>query len=110
MYKRQVYGERPRKVSPVQLDLKIGYRADGKQRRVLTQPPHPLSPACLLYTSNAGTGNELTIKELTELVAKVVGYTGEIKWDPTKPNGTPRKPVSYTHLAAEDGGGHGGLH
>ena len=34
---------------------------------------------------------ELTIKELTELVAKVVGYTGEIKWDPTKPNGTPRK-------------------
>ena len=37
------------------------------------------------------TGKELTIKELTELVAKVVGYTGEIKWDTTKPNGTPRK-------------------
>lgn len=42
-------------------------------------------------TVNAGTGKELTIKELTELVAKVVGYTGEIKWDITKPNGTPRK-------------------
>ena len=42
-------------------------------------------------TVNAGTGKELTIKELTELVAKVVGYTGEIKWDPSKPNGTPRK-------------------
>ena len=42
-------------------------------------------------TVNAGTGKELTIKELTELVAKVVGYTGEIKWDTTKPNGTPRK-------------------
>lgn len=42
-------------------------------------------------TINAGTGKELTIKELTELVAKVVGYTGEIKWDTTKPNGTPRK-------------------
>ena len=40
---------------------------------------------------NAGTGKELTIKELTELVAKVVGYTGEIKWDTSKPNGTPRK-------------------
>ncbi len=40
---------------------------------------------------NAGTGKELTIKELTELVAKVVGYSGEIKWDTTKPNGTPRK-------------------
>ena len=42
-------------------------------------------------TVNAGTGKELTIKELTELVAKVVGYDGEIKWDSDKPNGTPRK-------------------
>lgn len=42
-------------------------------------------------TVNAGTGKELTIKELTEVVADVVGYKGEIKWDKTKPNGTPRK-------------------
>ena len=42
-------------------------------------------------TVNAGTGKELTIKELTELVAKVVGYEGEILWDSSKPNGTPRK-------------------
>ena len=42
-------------------------------------------------TVNAGTGKELTIKELTELVAKVIGYTGEIRWDASKPNGTPRK-------------------
>lgn len=42
-------------------------------------------------TVNAGTGKELTIKTLTELVAKVVGYTGEIEWDTSKPNGTPRK-------------------
>lgn len=42
-------------------------------------------------TVNAGTGKELTIKDLTELVAKVVGYTGKIEWDPSKPNGTPRK-------------------
>ena len=42
-------------------------------------------------TVNAGTGKELTIKELTELVAKVVGYEGRIEWDSTKPNGTPRK-------------------
>ena len=42
-------------------------------------------------TVNAGTGKELTIKELTELVAKVVGYKGEILWDSSKPNGTPRK-------------------
>ena len=42
-------------------------------------------------TVNAGTGKELTIKALTELVAKVVGYTGTILWDTTRPNGTPRK-------------------
>ena len=42
-------------------------------------------------TVNAGTGKELTIKSLTELVAKVVGYEGRIEWDITRPNGTPRK-------------------
>ena len=42
-------------------------------------------------TVNAGTGKELSIKELTELVATVVGYTGKILWDTSKPNGTPRK-------------------
>lgn len=42
-------------------------------------------------TVNAGTGKEISIKDLTELVAKVVGYEGEIKWDTSRPNGTPRK-------------------
>lgn len=42
-------------------------------------------------TVNAGTGKELTIKELTELVAEVIGYEGRIEWDASKPNGTPRK-------------------
>lgn len=42
-------------------------------------------------TVNAGTGKELTIKELTQKVAKIIGYKGEIRWDTTKPNGTPRK-------------------
>ena len=42
-------------------------------------------------TFNAGTGKEITIKELTKFVAKIVGYEGEIKWDTSKPNGTPRK-------------------
>ncbi len=42
-------------------------------------------------TVNAGTGKEISIKDLTTLVADVVGYKGEIKWDTTKPNGTPRK-------------------
>jgi GDP-L-fucose synthase len=42
-------------------------------------------------TVNAGTGKEISIKELSLLVAKVVGYKGEIRWDTSKPNGTPRK-------------------
>ncbi len=42
-------------------------------------------------TVNAGTGKEITIKELSELVAKTIGYEGRIVWDTTKPNGTPRK-------------------
>ncbi len=42
-------------------------------------------------TVNAGTGKELSIKELTEMVAEVVGFTGRILWDTSKPNGTPRK-------------------
>lgn len=40
---------------------------------------------------NAGTGKEVSIKELAELTAKVIGYQGEIRWDTSKPNGTPRK-------------------
>ena len=61
-------------------------------------------------TVNVGTGKELTIKELTELtakvikeltalVAKVVGYEGAIKWDTTRPNGTPRKLLDVSKAA-----------
>ena len=51
-------------------------------------------------TVNAGTGKELTIKALTELVAKVVGYKGAIKWDTTRPNGTPRKLLDVSKATA----------
>ena len=50
-------------------------------------------------TVNAGTGKELTIKELTELVARVTGYEGRIEWDTTKPNGTPRKLLDVSKAA-----------
>ena len=49
---------------------------------------------------NAGTGKELSIKDLTELVAKAIGYTGEILWDTSKPNGTPRKLLDVSKDAA----------
>lgn len=51
-------------------------------------------------TVNAGTGKELSIKELAELVAKVVGYVGEIKWNTSKPNGTPRKLLDVSKAKA----------
>lgn len=51
-------------------------------------------------TVNAGTGKEVTIKQLTEIVAKVVGYEGEILWDPTRPNGTPRKLLDVSKTRA----------
>ncbi len=49
---------------------------------------------------NAGTGQEITIRELAELVAQVVGYHGEIRWDTTKPNGTPRKLLDVSKATA----------
>ena len=51
-------------------------------------------------TVNAGTGKELTIRELTELVARTVGYTGAIEWDTSRPNGTPRKLLDVSKAAA----------
>ena len=51
-------------------------------------------------TVNAGTGKEVTIKQLTEIVARVVGYEGAIKWDTSRPNGTPRKLLDVSKAAA----------
>lgn len=45
----------------------------------------------MLSHINVGVGHDYTIKELVELVARVVGYTGTIAWDVSKPDGTPRK-------------------
>lgn len=49
-------------------------------------------------TVNVGTGKELTIRELTELTARVIGYKGEILWDTEKPDGTPRKLLDVSKL------------
>lgn len=63
-------------------------------------------------TVNAGTGKELTVRELAGIVARVVGYEGEILWDATKPSGTPRKLLDVSkarelgwqyHTELEDG-------
>ena len=51
-------------------------------------------------TVNAGTGKEVTIKELTEIVADVVGYKGRILWNTDMPNGTPRKLLDVSKATA----------
>ena len=50
-------------------------------------------------TVNAGTGKEITIKALAETIADIVGYRGQIHWDTTKPNGTPRKLLDVSKAA-----------
>ena len=49
-------------------------------------------------TVNLGTGKEITISELAGIVAEIVGYTGAVKWDETKPDGTPRKLLDVSKL------------
>jgi GDP-L-fucose synthase len=49
---------------------------------------------------NVGTGLDLTIKELALLIQKIVGHTGELIWDSSKPDGTPRKLMDISKLHA----------
>ncbi|MBD7917207.1 GDP-L-fucose synthase [Cellulomonas sp. Sa3CUA2] len=48
---------------------------------------------------NVGTGTDVTIRELAETVARVVGYEGETQWDTSKPDGTPQKLLDVSRLA-----------
>jgi GDP-L-fucose synthase len=67
-----------------------------------------LADACLFLLQqdnppdliNIGSGTDVTIKELTETVAGVVGFKGRITWDSTKPDGTPRKLMDVSRLSA----------
>ncbi len=47
---------------------------------------------------NIGTGEDLTIKALAEMIKEIVGYTGELKWNTDKPDGTPRKLMDVSRL------------
>jgi GDP-L-fucose synthase len=49
---------------------------------------------------NIGWGRDITIRALADLVAGVVGYTGEIRWDSSRPDGTPRKLLDVSRLTA----------
>ena len=62
---------------------------------------------------NLGAGFEITIKDLTEKIRQLVGYEGRIEWDPTKPDGQPRRCLDVTrakelfgfeaHMAFDEG-------
>ena len=49
---------------------------------------------------NVGVGSDVTIAELASLVADVVGYSGDLTWDASKPDGTPRKLLDVSHMRA----------
>jgi len=49
---------------------------------------------------NIGTGEDLSIKQLTMMVKEIVGFRGDILWDTTKPDGTPRKLLDVTRIKA----------
>jgi len=80
---------------------------DGSARREFLHADD-LAEACFVcmcdYDSsdiiNVGTGIDVTIKELAETISDVVGFTGEIKWDTSKPNGTPRKLLNVDKIRA----------
>jgi GDP-L-fucose synthase len=52
------------------------------------------------YLYNVGTGKDITIKELAEIIQKIIGHQGKIIWDATKPDGTPRKLMDVSKMEA----------
>ena len=58
------------------------------------------APTRELSFLNVGTGLDLTVRELAEKIRSIVGYTGKIEWDTSKPDGTPQKLLDVTRLSA----------
>jgi GDP-L-fucose synthase len=91
----------------VRKDKKLTVWGTGKPRREFLHVDD-LASACLLllekYDSpeiiNVGCGEDISIRELSELICDVVGFHGELAWDTSKPDGTPRKLLDVTKLRA----------
>jgi GDP-L-fucose synthase len=64
---------------------------------IASDPALPQSPLV-----NIGRGEDYTIKELADRVREVVGFRGDIKWDSTKPDGSPRKLLDISRMKAMD--------
>ena len=80
--------------SPLREFLHVDDMADSSVYLLLNYD----APDTLPSHVNAGCGSDVSIKELSEMVQKTVGYTGEINWDATKPDGTPRKLMDVSKL------------
>src|ERR1700720_4471995 len=88
-------------------DQKLIVWGTGKPRREFLHVDD-LASACLLllekYDSseiiNVGCGEDISVRELAELICEVVGFDGDLIWDATKPDGTPRKLLDVTKLGA----------
>ena len=91
----------------VRKDQKLIVWGTGQPRREFLHVDD-LAAACLLllekYDSpdivNVGFGEDISIRELAELICEVVGYDGELAWDTSKPDGTPRKLLDVSKLCA----------
>jgi GDP-L-fucose synthase len=65
----------------------------------LPHAPRPTLHADIKNTHiNIGTGKDLTIKDLAELIRNIVGFTGQLNWDSSKPDGTPRKLLDVSKI------------
>ena len=47
---------------------------------------------------NVGSGEDISIKDLAEMISKIIGFNGDILWDKSKPNGTPKRPLNYSKI------------
>jgi GDP-L-fucose synthase len=91
----------------VRKDSNVIVWGSGKPRREFLHVDD-LASACLLllkkYNSpdiiNVGCGEDISIRELAEVICEVVGFNGKLTWDTTKPDGTPRKLLNTTKLQA----------
>jgi GDP-L-fucose synthase len=86
-------------------DSKVTLWGSGKPKRELMEVDEFARALLLIVekyddaeTINIGTGKDLSIKEISELVKEVVGFHGEVVWDESKPDGTPRKLLDITKL------------
>jgi len=88
-------------------DRKLTVWGSGKPQREFLHVDDLASASLLLlekYDSseiiNVGSGEEISIRELAELICEMVGFDGDLAWDATKPDGTPRKLLDVTKLRA----------